>query len=66
MHVRFAAEAKEGDAQLEGVTAAKEDHDWVLGDSEDRAVTDLVSDGLSWGICLLAALYAHSMGYPIW
>ena len=58
MPVPVAAEAKEGDVKPEGVTAAKEDHDWVLGDSEDPAVTELVSEGHK-GRCLLAALYAE-------
>ena len=61
MPVPVAPEANKGDAQPEEVTAKKEDHDWVLGDSEDPAVTELVSDGLTKDPCLLAALYAQSI-----
>ena len=56
MPVPVAAEADKGAAQPEGVTAAEEDHDWVLGDSEDPADPELVSDGLTEDFCLLAAL----------
>ena len=61
--VPVAAEAKKGDAQSTGVTGAKEDHDWVLENSEDPAVTELVSDGLAIYPGLLAALQVNQPAF---